>query len=95
MAKPIARILNWVGPNHLPVPSDGICARTFTEYEKQTKQGCYWHEGKNLYLAEDLIDEYAYAVYNKLKLRKIVGEADLEKVKRILITEAQLIKQAN
>ena len=52
-SKPVARLLVWHGPKHLPVPPPA--ARTYAEFSEDSagpqKQGAYWHNGTPLYAA--------------------------------------------
>lgn len=54
--KPVARLLNWKGPKHIPVPHGGIAARTFEEFPLNTQER-YWFEGEPLYLRQAPIPE--------------------------------------
>lgn len=48
--KPIARLLTWKAPNHIPAPHGGVCARTYVEYPIDTPvEQRYWFEGSPLY----------------------------------------------
>lgn len=50
--KPIARIMNWIDQPDMPMPHDGICARTYSEYpESKPDEKRYWAEGAPLFTA--------------------------------------------
>lgn len=50
--EPVARLLHWKGPTHIPVPHGGIVARTYAEFSKDTAdEDRYWFEGAPLYTA--------------------------------------------
>ncbi len=49
-AAPVARLLYWAAPAHIPVPHGGVCARTYAEFRKGAgENGGYWKEGEPLY----------------------------------------------
>lgn len=49
--EPVARLMVWQGPKHQPVPFGGVCARTFSEFPKESADDpkSYWKNGENLY----------------------------------------------
>jgi hypothetical protein len=46
---PIARLMRWAAPKHMPVPHGGVCARTFVEFPKGAGDDGYWKEGEPLF----------------------------------------------
>lgn len=49
--KPVARLLYWNGPAHIPKPHGGIAARTYAEFPaaEADKPDSYWKNGEPLY----------------------------------------------
>lgn len=67
--KPVARLLHWHGPAHIPKPHGGIAARTYAEFPaaEADKPDSYWKNGEPLYtldvhrMARSLSDRMADA----------------------------------
>lgn len=80
MSKPevVARILTWVGPRHMSVPFDGLCARTFTEFPIENEYHGYWKEGEPLIR---LTDHEADRAADKARIAELESEvARLEEI---------------
>jgi hypothetical protein len=55
MPEPIARLLEWRAPEHIPVPHGGIAARTYAEFKPDTPvDKRYWFEGSPLFTADQI-----------------------------------------
>jgi len=67
--EPVARVLHWHGPSHLPVPHGGIAARTFAEFPaaEADKPDAYWKNGAPLYTAAPPQDARDAARYRALR----------------------------
>jgi hypothetical protein len=73
---PIARLLHWSAPTHIPVPHGGICARTYAEFPKGAGEGAgYWKEGAPLYEAAVRAQAPSAARITPADLSRIVHEA--------------------
>lgn len=49
----VARTLTWVGPRHMSVLHDGLCARTFNEFPIENEYHGFWKEGEPLIYLSD------------------------------------------